>query len=50
MAVRYDFTGRTALITRGAGDIGGAVARRIMAGGRVATLDVRPASSTARWP
>jgi 3-oxoacyl-[acyl-carrier protein] reductase len=44
VAVRYDFTGRTALITGGAGDIGGAVARRIMAGGgRVATLDLRPA-------
>ena len=44
MAVSYDFTGRTALITGGAGDIGGAVARRILAaGGRVATLDSRTA-------
>ena len=44
MAVSYDFTGRTALITGGAGDIGAAVARRIFAaGGRVATLDLRPA-------
>lgn len=43
MAVSYDFTGRTALITGGAGDIGAAVARRIFAaGGRVATLDLRP--------
>jgi 3-oxoacyl-[acyl-carrier protein] reductase len=39
-----DFSGRTALITGGAGDIGAAVARRLQAGGaRVATLDVRPA-------
>lgn len=44
MAVSYDFEGRTALITGEAGDIGAAVARRIMAtGGRVATLDVGPA-------
>jgi 3-oxoacyl-[acyl-carrier protein] reductase len=44
VAVSYDFTGRTALITGGAGDIGAAVARRIFAaGGRVATLDLRPA-------
>jgi NAD(P)-dependent dehydrogenase (short-subunit alcohol dehydrogenase family) len=44
VAVSYDFTGRTALITGGAGDIGAAVARRILtAGGRVATLDLRPA-------
>jgi 3-oxoacyl-[acyl-carrier protein] reductase len=43
VAVSYDFTGRTALITGGAGDIGAAVARRIFAaGGRVATLDLRP--------
>lgn len=43
MAVSYDFEGRTALITGGAGDIGAAVARLIQAGGgRVATLDVRP--------
>jgi 3-oxoacyl-[acyl-carrier protein] reductase len=41
---QYDFTGRTALVTGGAGDIGAAVARRLMAGGaRVATLDLRPA-------
>jgi 3-oxoacyl-[acyl-carrier protein] reductase len=40
----YDFTGRIAMITGGAGDIGGAVARRLMAGGaRVATLDLRAA-------
>lgn len=45
VAVSYDFTGRTALITGGAGDIGAAVARRILgAGGRVATLDLRPAA------
>ena len=44
MPVSYDFTGRTALITGGAGDIGAAVARRLMAGGaRVATLDLRAA-------
>ena len=44
VAVSYDFEGRTALITGEAGDVGAAVARRIMAaGGRVATLDVRPA-------
>ena len=44
VAVSYDFEGRTALITGGAGGIGGAVALRIMAaGGRVATLDLRPA-------
>jgi 3-oxoacyl-[acyl-carrier protein] reductase len=43
VAVSYDFEGRTALITGGAGDIGAAVARRIKAGGgRVATLDLRP--------
>jgi 3-oxoacyl-[acyl-carrier protein] reductase len=40
----YDFEGRTALITGGAGDIGAAVARRLQKGGaRVATLDLRPA-------
>ena len=45
MAVSYDFTGRTALITGGAGDIGTAVGRRIQTGGgRVASLDVRPAT------
>lgn len=44
MAASYDFAGRTALITGGAGDIGGAVARRLLANGaRVATLDVRAA-------
>jgi 3-oxoacyl-[acyl-carrier protein] reductase len=38
----YDFTGRTALITGGAGDIGAAVALRLKASGaRVATLDLR---------
>jgi 2-dehydro-3-deoxy-L-rhamnonate dehydrogenase (NAD+) len=44
VAASYDFDGRTALITGGAGDIGAAVARRLKSGGaRVATLDVRPA-------
>jgi 2-dehydro-3-deoxy-L-rhamnonate dehydrogenase (NAD+) len=44
VAVSYDFEGRTALITGGAGDIGAAVARLILGGGgRVATFDVRPA-------
>ena len=44
MPVSYDFAGRTALVTGGAGDIGAAVARRIQSsGGRVATLDLRPA-------
>ena len=44
MAARYDFNGRRALITGGAGDIGGAVARRLLGdGARVATLDLRPA-------
>jgi 2-dehydro-3-deoxy-L-rhamnonate dehydrogenase (NAD+) len=38
----YDFSGRIALITGGAGDIGAAVARRLLAGGaQVATLDAR---------
>jgi 2-dehydro-3-deoxy-L-rhamnonate dehydrogenase (NAD+) len=42
--VSYDFKGRTALITGGAGDIGGAVARRLVSGGAdVATLDLRAA-------
>jgi 3-oxoacyl-[acyl-carrier protein] reductase len=42
VAASYDFEGRTALITGGAGDIGAAVVRRLAAGGaRVATLDVR---------
>ena len=45
MAISYDFAGRTALITGGAGDIGAAVARRIQSGGgRVATLDLRAAA------
>jgi NAD(P)-dependent dehydrogenase (short-subunit alcohol dehydrogenase family) len=40
----YDFAGRTALITGGAGDIGAAVARRLQAdGARAATLDLRAA-------
>jgi 3-oxoacyl-[acyl-carrier protein] reductase len=44
MAASYDFDGRTALVTGGAGDIGGAVVRRLQAGGaRVATLDLRAA-------
>src|ERR1700675_202037 len=44
MAARYDFNGRVALITGGAGDIGAAVARRLLGdGARVATLDLRPA-------
>jgi NAD(P)-dependent dehydrogenase (short-subunit alcohol dehydrogenase family) len=43
--VSHDFAGRTALVTGGAGDIGGAVAARLQAGGaRVATLDLRSAS------
>jgi 2-dehydro-3-deoxy-L-rhamnonate dehydrogenase (NAD+) len=44
VAASYDFEGRTALITGGAGDIGAAVARRLQSGGaRVATVDLRPA-------
>jgi 3-oxoacyl-[acyl-carrier protein] reductase len=40
----FDFSSTTALITGGAGDIGAAAARRLMAGGaRVATLDLRTA-------
>jgi len=40
----YDFSQTTALITGGAGDIGAAVARRLLSGGaRVATLDLRAA-------
>lgn len=40
----YDFAGRTALITGGAGDIGAAAARRLVSSGAlVATLDVRAA-------
>ena len=42
MIAQYDYSGRTALITGGAGDIGEAVARRLLAGGaQVATLDAR---------
>ena len=42
MIAQYDYSGRTALITGGAGDIGAAVARRLLAGGAsVATLDAR---------
>jgi len=45
MPASFDFTGRTALITGGAGDIGGAVARRLIdSGAKVATLDLRAAS------
>jgi NAD(P)-dependent dehydrogenase (short-subunit alcohol dehydrogenase family) len=44
VAASYDFEGRTALITGGAGDIGAAVARRLRSSGaRVATLDLRAA-------
>jgi len=44
MSGRQEFEGRTALITGGAGDIGGAVARRLQAGGaRVASFDLRAA-------
>src|SRR5262249_30077627 len=44
MSARYDFHGRTALITGGAGGIGAAVARTLLAGGaQVATLDSRAA-------
>jgi 3-oxoacyl-[acyl-carrier protein] reductase len=40
----YDFSGRVAMITGGAGDIGAAVVRRLQAGGaRVATFDSRTA-------
>jgi NAD(P)-dependent dehydrogenase (short-subunit alcohol dehydrogenase family) len=42
VAAGYDFNGRVALVTGGAGDIGGAVARRLAGdGARVATLDLR---------
>jgi 3-oxoacyl-[acyl-carrier protein] reductase len=42
MIAQYDYSGRTALITGGAGDIGAAVARRLLRGGaQVATLDAR---------
>jgi NAD(P)-dependent dehydrogenase (short-subunit alcohol dehydrogenase family) len=42
MSDGYEFSGRTALITGGAGDIGAAVVRRLQAGGaRVATFDSR---------
>jgi 3-oxoacyl-[acyl-carrier protein] reductase len=41
MGASYDFDGRTALVTGGAGDIGAAVARRLQASGaRVASLDL----------
>ncbi len=44
MEASYDFNGRTALITGGAGGIGAAAARLLLAGGaRVATLDLTPA-------
>jgi 2-dehydro-3-deoxy-L-rhamnonate dehydrogenase (NAD+) len=44
VAASYNFDGRTALITGGAGDIGAAVARRLLAAGaQVATLDLRAA-------
>jgi 3-oxoacyl-[acyl-carrier protein] reductase len=44
VAASYDFAGRTALITGGAGDIGAAVARALQSGGaQVATLDLRRA-------
>ena len=42
MIARYDFHGRTALITGGAGGIGAAVARALQSGGaQVATFDSR---------
>lgn len=42
----HDFHGRCALVTGGAGDIGGAAAARLQAGGaRVATLDLHPSSA-----
>lgn len=42
MIAQYDYSGRTALVTGGAGDIGASVARRLLAGGaKVATLDAR---------
>jgi NAD(P)-dependent dehydrogenase (short-subunit alcohol dehydrogenase family) len=44
MTANYDFHGRTALITGGAGGIGAAAARTLQSGGaRVATLDSRAA-------
>ena len=44
MSATYDFAGRTALVTGGAGGIGSAVVRTLQAGGaRVATLDARAA-------
>jgi NAD(P)-dependent dehydrogenase (short-subunit alcohol dehydrogenase family) len=44
LAASYDLNGRVALITGGAGDIGGAVAQRLQSSGaRVATLDLRAA-------
>jgi 2-dehydro-3-deoxy-L-rhamnonate dehydrogenase (NAD+) len=42
VAAGYDFNGRVALVTGGAGDIGAAVARRLHGhGARVATFDLR---------
>jgi NAD(P)-dependent dehydrogenase (short-subunit alcohol dehydrogenase family) len=44
--VSHDFAGRTALVTGGAGDIGGAVVARLQAGGaQVATLDLQPSGA-----
>jgi NAD(P)-dependent dehydrogenase (short-subunit alcohol dehydrogenase family) len=43
--VSHNFAGRSALVTGGAGDIGGAVVARLQAGGaQVATLDLQPSS------
>jgi 3-oxoacyl-[acyl-carrier protein] reductase len=45
MNANYDYTGRTALVTGGAGDIGAAAAELLKAGGaHVATLDLRAAA------
>jgi 2-dehydro-3-deoxy-L-rhamnonate dehydrogenase (NAD+) len=44
MGSASDFSGRTALVTGGAGDIGAAVARRLRSGGaKVAAFDIREA-------
>jgi NAD(P)-dependent dehydrogenase (short-subunit alcohol dehydrogenase family) len=44
--VSHNFAGRSALVTGGAGDIGGAVVARLQAGGaQVATLDLQPSSA-----